>query len=53
MCIPQLRKQGTRVRDLLREWDCDRSNSVSLDEFVRALKQLGIAVCHAWARTHD
>ena len=38
----ELRKNGKRVQDLFRQWDSDRSNSISRDEFGRALAQLKI-----------
>ena len=43
----ELRKQGARVQDLFRRWDCDRSNTVTRDEFRDALSALGIAGRHA------
>ena len=43
----ELRKQGARVQDLFRSWDCDRSNTVTREEFRTALSALGIVGRHA------
>ena len=41
--IAEMRSKGKRLQDLFRQWDTDRSGTVSKSEFCRALKQLNIA----------
>ena len=37
-----MKKQGTRVMDLFREWDDNKDGTVSKEEFRKAMPELGV-----------
>lgn len=38
----ELRRRAVRVQDLFKRWDCDKSNSIGIDEFCMALQELRV-----------